>query len=115
MHQCAEIDFRGFNLKLGGFCWGWSGVRLLLWAKWILTQFIAIFLYLMRVVLRRFKQRCVIHAAIESLLMILRGLGNDRGFIPRSGNLNRDFSRKRGGLGLCWLWIGGALIQAVIE
>ncbi len=26
MNQSAEIDFRGFNLKLGGFCWCWIRV-----------------------------------------------------------------------------------------
>src|SRR5215218_8969133 len=23
-NQSTEIDFRAFNLKLGGFCWGWQ-------------------------------------------------------------------------------------------
>jgi hypothetical protein len=69
----SEIEFRAFDLKLGGFRWCWIrmdlGLRLLLLrGERILTKFIAIFLYVMGVVLRRFKRRGVIQTAIESFL-----------------------------------------------
>ena len=49
----SEIEFRGFDPKLGGFRWCWIrvdlGLRLLLLrGERILIQFIAIFLYLVR-------------------------------------------------------------------
>src|ERR1043165_9710949 len=71
-NESAEIEFRAFDLKLGGFRWCWIrvdlGLRLLLLrGERILTKFIAIFLYLMGVVLRRFKRPGVIQRAIESL------------------------------------------------